>query len=154
MEFHFLSWFLLKNSCMLHKMLKGCYENFHNLANLTCLNQNHLTKKCRSKKAFDVRHHLIEDYLSWLTSFNTCLLAPGAIAHHLQCSPACNSQNGWWSVERCLPLKSHQLLINKFFDLSTPIVRKVHEGGNKTDHRKTPPIMCMFLHNKHQKTYQ
>ena len=43
-------------------------------------------------------------------------------------------QNGQWGLERGLPLgfgRSRQLSLNKFFDRSTPSMRKVDDGKRK-----------------------
>ena len=69
---------------------------------------------------------------------NTSLAAPGALAHCLK--------NPKWplGLERYLPLgfgHSRQVLTNKFFDASTPSMRKGHNRGGggrggKTGKRK------------------
>ena len=41
-------------------------------------------------------------------------------------------QNGGWGLERGVPLgfgRSQQLLLNKFFDSTTPSMRKGRDGG-------------------------
>ena len=72
-------------------------------------------------------------------------MAQGALAHRLQRRNACNAvptakskmvargpQNGRGGLERCLPLDfghSKQLSLNKFFDPSTPSMRKGRDRG-------------------------
>ena len=69
--------------------------------------------------------------------FNTSLAAKGALAHCLQRCTACKIQNGRqgapkWSIFG----HSKQLLINKFFDPSTPSMRK----GNSGEREKKPRV--------------
>ena len=48
--------------------------------------------------------------------------------------------SGRWGLERCLPPglgHSKQLLLNKFFDPSTPCMRKGCDGGEKKRWEKT-----------------
>ena len=55
---------------------------------------------------------------------NTSLAASGALAHYLQRRTPCKRQNG-----RLVFGHSHQLSLNKFFDLSIPSMRKGYDGG-------------------------
>jgi len=50
----------------------------------------------------------------------------GALAHRLQSRTACKIQNG----------RSRQLLLNKFFDPSTPSMRKGRDRGNRGGKRE------------------
>ena len=65
---------------------------------------------------------------------NTSLAAPGALAHRLQRRTACNSSTpnlskmadgAWKYVKPYVIDPSDQLLLNKFFDPSTPSMRTV-----------------------------
>ena len=83
--------------------------------------------------------------LSKLTAYcksflNTSLAAPGALTHRLQRRTACNAappasgpQNGRGGLERCLHL---DFGLNKFFDPSTPSMRKGRDGGKKREKKK------------------
>ena len=51
-------------------------------------------------------------------------------------------------LERCLPLgfwRSRQLLLNKFFDPSTPSMRKVDSGGKKRGKRGVGVEMAFIV---------
>ena len=72
---------------------------------------------------------------------NTSLAAKGALAHRLQRRTACKIQNGrqgapkWRTGSGKVSTPkvfghSKQLLLNKFFDPSTPSMRKGRNGGN------------------------
>ena len=102
----------------------------------------------------------VEGRTNWATVFcptlictiiNTSLAAKGALTHNLQCRTACKIQNGrerapkWptWSgayTEVCGCSK--QLLLNKFFDPSTPSFRRGRDrktrktGGAKKEKKK------------------
>ena len=63
---------------------------------------------------------------------NTSLAAPGALAHRLQRRTACNTSppnlskmadGAWKYVKPYVIVPSDQLLLNKFFDPSTPFMR-------------------------------
>ena len=71
---------------------------------------------------------------------DTSLVAKEAFAHHLKCPTSCKitmatrgPQNGQRGLKRCLLLVGHfkQLLLNKFFDPSTPSMRKVDDAEEK-----------------------
>ena len=71
---------------------------------------------------------------------NTSLAAQGALAHRLQRRSACKIQNGRQGGPKW-PMgsgkvstvfgRSKQLLLNKFFDPSTPSMRKGRDGGKR-----------------------
>ena len=65
-------------------------------------------------------------------NINTNLASPGALAHRLQRRTACNTSppnlskmadGAWKYVKPYVIEPSDQLLLNKFFDLSTPFMR-------------------------------
>ena len=65
---------------------------------------------------------------------NTSLAAKRALAHCLQRRTACKTQNGRRGLERGLNLAFWALpstFVNKFFDLSTPSMRKGRDEGEK-----------------------
>ena len=65
--------------------------------------------------------------------FNTSLAAPGALAHRLQRRTACKIQNGRQGSPKW-PMgdgRSEQFLLNRFFDPSTPSMRKGRDGEKK-----------------------
>ena len=76
------------------------------------------------------------------TSFNqnTSLAAPGVFTHRLQCHTTCKIQIGCQGALK-LPMVSGKVStpkllvlpvpLNKLFDLSTPFMRKVNDGGNR-----------------------
>ena len=66
---------------------------------------------------------------------NTSLAAKGALAYRLQRRTACKIQNGpkmtdgvWKGVYPLVFGRSKQILLNKFFDPSTPSMRKGRDG--------------------------
>ena len=71
-------------------------------------------------------------YLIHFNYSNTSLAAPGALAHRLQRRTACNTSppnlskmadGAWKYVKPYVIEPSDQLLLNKFFDPSTPSMR-------------------------------
>ena len=65
---------------------------------------------------------------------NTSLVAKGALAHRLQRRTACKIQYGPQGAPKWPTGSvkvSKQLLLNKFFDPSTPSMRKGCDGGKK-----------------------
>ena len=77
----------------------------------------------------------VDNHFHQNISFNTSLAAPGAFAHRLQ-----RLQNPKWSVrgpkmaDGVYPYvlgRSKQLTLNKFFDPSTPSMRKGHDGEKR-----------------------
>ena len=81
----------------------------------------------------------MEKYKTFIVKIeDTCLTAPGALAHCLQRHTAKKSnmtakglQNCQQGLKRCLPLDLwvlHQLSQNKCFNPNTPSMRKVDNG--------------------------
>ena len=71
------------------------------------------------------------------TKINTSLAAKGALANRLQRRTAGKIQNGHqgtpkWPTGSSTPKPFKQLSLNKFFDPSTPSMRKGRDGGKKT----------------------
>ena len=71
-----------------------------------------------------------------INEYNTSLAAPGALAHRLQ-----RLQNPKWppggpKMADGVFGRSKQLLLNKFFDPSTPSMRKVDDGEKKRKKKK------------------
>ena len=64
---------------------------------------------------------------------NTSLAAPGALAHRLQRRTASKIQNGRQGAQKWkgVFVRSKQLSLNKFFDPSTPFIRKCCDGEKK-----------------------
>ena len=68
-------------------------------------------------------------------SLNTSLAAPGALAQRLERRTACQWAPKWPTGSGVLG-RSRQLLLNKFFDPSTPSMRKVDDGEEKRKKKK------------------
>ena len=88
--------------------------------------------KYASCDQFTIHNLCKKVFVKWL---NTSLVVKGALAHRLQRRTACKIQNG-----RERPQNggrgSKQLSLNKFFDPSTPSMRKGRDGEEKKTGKK------------------
>ena len=80
---------------------------------------------------------------------NTSQAAPGALPHRLQRRTTCKIENGRQGAQKWPTTgmergqtqgHSKQLLLNRFFDQSTPSMRKGHDG----EWKKKWKIMCQY----------
>ena len=69
------------------------------------------------------------------SELNTSLAAPGALAHRLQRRTACKIQNGRQGADVVIG-HFEPLLLNKFFNPSTPSMRKGRDGEKKKKWKK------------------
>ena len=67
---------------------------------------------------------------------NTSLASKGALSHPLQRFTVCKIQNGRQGAAKWPTGRYKQLSLNKFFDPSTPSMRKGRDGEKKTGEKE------------------